>query len=52
MKLEAEAAEAVELEGFNKKFVSPNAGWKRLLSYYKPLWASLVMLLLALVNSV
>ena len=29
---------ASKLEGLLPKFVSDNAGWRRLMVYYKPLW--------------
>jgi hypothetical protein len=52
MKLDEEAAHNKTLEGFNKKFVSENAGWGRIFTYYKPLWASFLMLFLAFINSI
>ena len=41
-------AETVKLQ---TKFVSPNAGWKRIFSYYTPHWIIAVMVVLAIINS-
>ena len=42
----------VHMDGYDQKFVSPNSGWARLGSYYKPYWVLIPMTLVALLNSI
>ena len=43
--------QVVELEGYHKKFVSQDASWGRLATYYKPVWVTFLMFVFALINS-
>ena len=40
------------MDGYDVKFVSPNSGWGRLFSYYKPYWMFIPMTFVALLNSI
>ena len=39
------------MEGYDDKFVSPNAGWSRIASYYRPCWALIPMIFVSIVNA-